>query len=169
MKIKNKEIFIIFFFLIFIIGGIISLKLIGELSYKIGGQRGHSYTIMESKNRGVFIKNARYQFSPIDLKLNNFSIFIEKGFIYGQNKASITDNLGENDYPYQLIIYQKRDNSSLKDTIIAYKNDVLNLQQYMPLKEPTLNDTIKLYVLVNESIYKVDTIGEIKVWCNESN
>ena len=80
--------------------------LIGRLTYTVGGQRGYSFSINESKERGVFIKKLKYEVIPDSLKLNHhYTFFIEKGFSYGKNSIFQTDSLTgkELKYPYQIV------------------------------------------------------------------
>ena len=180
MKNKAKSFIIVFFILV---GGYFLINIfIGKLTYRVGGQRGYSSSIMESKERGVFVEKLNHKIIPNNLKINsNYVFFIERGFNYGVNSIFVTDSLKGNDqdFPYQLIYgcidscekfkscnydcdkkkYIQRDTLVLLESSSAFK---------LELSNNYVNDTITYDVLFNHkkgaSIIKVDTIGKIKVW-----
>jgi len=176
---KNKYLWILsLLVLIFII-----FNLLGALTYTSGGKRGYSESIQESKERGVFIKELKYQITPPNLELNPMVIFfIEKGFKYGSNSIFKTDSLINDFSPYQLVIsncrfYCEKFKSCeydcnkktyfVRDTIILLEN---SSSPILELENGYVTDTIVYDVLYNKkgkngiSIVKVDTIGKIKVW-----
>jgi hypothetical protein len=162
---------------------IVGSQLISCLNYTSGGKRGYSESLQESKERGVFIKELKYQITPTNLELNPKVIFfIEKGFKYGSNSIFKTDSLIDDFSSYQLIssrcrFYCKKFKSCeydcsknkhfVRDTIILLEN---SSSPILELENGYVNDTIVYDVLYNKkgrngiSIVKVDTIGKIKVW-----
>lgn len=162
---------------------IVGFQLISCLNYNSGGKRGYSKSIQESKERGVFIKELKYQITPTNLELNPEVIFfIEKGFKYGGNSIFKTDSLINDFFPYQIVLsrcrfYCKKFKSCeydcnkkkhfVRDTIILLEN---SSSSRLELENGYVNDTIKYNVLYNKkdengiSIIKVDTIGKIKVY-----
>ena len=152
---------------------------IGKLTYTVGGQRGYSSSVQESKERGVFVKKVNHKIIPNSLKLSsNYVFFIERGFNYGNNGIFVTDSLiGKNqDSPYQLIYgcinpcekfkpcdyncNEKKHKRS--DTLILLKS---SSKFRLELANEFIRDTITYDILYNTlKSYKVDTIGKIKVW-----
>ncbi|PKP29176.1 MAG: hypothetical protein CVU01_01225 [Bacteroidetes bacterium HGW-Bacteroidetes-18] len=100
-----KKIIILFIGIIFVI--FIAYKTVSILytaGYKIGGTMGYSRTIIESKERGVFVKELEYIIIPDSIKLiKGKRFFIEKGFRYGESSAKVTSPLKvSDDYIYQI-------------------------------------------------------------------
>ncbi|EMY80998.1 hypothetical protein pgond44_10571 [Psychroflexus gondwanensis ACAM 44] len=176
---KNKtKLFVLAVFIL--VGGYFLINIfIGKLTYNVGGQRGYSKSLIESKERDVFVKKLNHKITPNSLKLNsNYAFFIERGFNYGNNSIFVTDSLiGNNqDSPYQLIYgcinpckkfkscnydcdkekYIHRDTLVLLESSSAFK---------LELENDFIRDTITYDILYNTlQSYKVDTIGKIKVW-----
>lgn len=160
---KNK-IFIFIGFLIIILLIIYLWSFLGGISYKVGNQRGYSKSLIESKNRGVFVKELSYKFVPNQLKIQGFSVYIEKGFRYGENNIYETNNLEKDEYPYQLTFNYKKDIKELNDTVVSYQNDIYSLQGYQSLKAVNLEDTLILNITYYRDLFEVDSLGVIKVW-----
>ena len=176
---KNKYLWI----LVSVVSVLIMFNLLGTLGYTSGGKRGFSNSIQESKERGMFIKELKYEIIPTNLELNpKVLFFIEKGFNYGSNSIFKTDSLINDFSPYQLVSSRCRfycekfksceydcdkKNYLVRDTIILLEN---SSSQRLELENSYFNDTIVYDVLYNKkgkngiSIVKVDTIGKIKVW-----
>lgn len=151
--------------LIILIGGSIYLwSFISKLGYKIGGRRGYSKSITDSQKRKVFIKTLGYEFKPNYLKIDGFKVYIEKGFKYGEKSYKTTDSLGVDKYPYQLVLTRKNKWEKFGDTIISFNDDIDNLRKYKVIEKPTIRDTLYLSVLINRTMYEIDTIGVVKVY-----
>jgi hypothetical protein len=188
-NIKTIGIVIICFLLIYFTFN----SLISKLTYAVGNERGYSRSLQESKQRGVFIKKLKYQSIPDSLKQTlDYVFFIEKGFSYGDNSVFKTDSLTGEDLklPYQVIFGCKKPCKKYggcdfdcnkkkyirKDTMIALRQNensnfirrgVVKKHKYILFKENFINslDTLIYDVIVDDiKNYKVDTIGQIKVW-----
>ena len=150
------------------------------LGYKVGGQRGYSKSVEESKERGVFVKELSYKIIPDTLQLDREVVFfIEEGFRYGSGSIFVTDTLIDKTYPYQLIFSRCRracrtfkscnyncdtERNSTKDTIVSISLEK-NSAERLELANNFIRDTITYDILYNIfPSYKVDTIGKIKVW-----
>jgi len=164
---KNSEIINNLFSTITVViligGSIYFWTFLSGLGYKIGGKRGHSKSIKDSKERNVFIKTLGYEFIPNDLELEGFSVYIEKGFRYGEKSYKVTDTLGTDEYQYQLVLSRKNKWNNFGDTVVT-SNNINSLREYMPLENPEIKDTLFLNILINKSMYVVDTIGIVKVY-----
>jgi len=148
-----------------LIGGFIFFWIfLSNLSYKIGGKRGYSVSLKDSRERNIFIKSLNYEFTPKEIELEGFSVYIERGFRYGDKLYKVTDSLGIDKYQYQFVMNRMGKWKNFGDTIVTFNEDINSLRKYMPLENPRLKDTLILNVLINRSMYLVDTIGIVKVF-----
>ena len=99
----------------------------------------------ESIYRNAFVKDLE---TKSNLNLDSFDIFIEKGYKYGYFSADKTNFLAnESKYPFQ-ISHTDRTNNNL----VAYyfvkgdKSDSIGEHLELYLKEPIINDTLKMRV-----------------------
>lgn len=132
----------------------------GKGAYKVGGGLGYSRTISESKNREVFLYRLDYQIKPDSILFESYpNFFMEKGFRYGEWRASDTEPLLDTDKPYQI---------SFNNEINTFNYDLF-IEDYYEMDIWRFNsidlDTIKYNLLTKiplyDSIYKV---GELKLF-----
>lgn len=115
----------------------------------------------ESIERKVFVKDLKY-FSS--MKLENFDVYIEKGFKYGYLGDYQTRILENDKYPYQISYQIEIDNDNIygfDDDFKSSKYDSISSVYF--LKTPKLEKAIiiKINKLVNKNW---DYIGYIKIW-----
>jgi hypothetical protein len=102
MSNKNKIGLIFLSVLIFLII-MLGYNFLSKLGYKVGGTRGFSKTIEESKKKGVFVKELDYKIIPDTLDvLYKPTFFLERGFLYGKSSVKQVLNLDEKEDKYQL-------------------------------------------------------------------
>ena len=115
---------------------------------------------MESKKRGVFVKELNYKIDSFNGVLESFHPYIEKGFKFGYHSSEDTRELTNSKYPYQLS-FDSRPTEAI--TILIRPGDLkkfdsANLTRGY-LIYPNLKDTIVLEIH-GENIKS----GIIKVW-----
>jgi len=112
---------------------------------------GHSETIKESKERGVFLKELDYKIIPDSIQLVGGKVFfIEKGFRYGKNSTEDTDSLKHTDnYKYQIGVSPAFGDLFVGDYLLGYGDSQFNV----------MKDTFKRDIVTKipqyDSIYKV--------------
>ncbi len=130
----------------------------GKGAYKIGGTLGQSTSIQESKNRGVYQMKYESTIKPDTIELNNgVTFFLEKGFRYGEWRASDTDDLLQSDgFKYQLCIEFLRERKVFKGKYRSIGGE----REFNETPDTIYSD---IYTLSPpyDSIYKV---GELKLF-----
>lgn len=101
---KNMLLFIAFLFII-VLGYKISL-IIYKGAYKVGGTKGYSNSIIESKERGVFVEELDFVIVPDSLGvIDGKKFYIEKSWRYGEYDSKVTDTIKyKDDYKFQIRI-----------------------------------------------------------------
>lgn len=118
----------------------------------------------ESVERKVFVKDLEY-FSSI--KLENFSVYIEKGFKYGYLGDYQTRLLENDKYPYQITFIDKMGLNNISFYIINKEKFKLLSSSSITLKDAYLRDT--LLIGIDKYTKQWDSIGYIKVWDKDNN
>ncbi len=111
----------------------------------------------ESLSRGVFICDASYK---SNITLENFNVYIEKGFKYGYLGENNTRILLNDSFPYQLTFPLETKNLHFYVLDSArYKTEI---RRFIYLPHEHFKDTITLGI--NRYTNKWDSIGYVKVW-----
>jgi ABC-type antimicrobial peptide transport system permease subunit len=120
--------------------------------------------IIESKERGVFVKNLEFEILSKKTEIE-FIAFMEKGFKYGKHSAEKTELIGkESNFPYQVSFSQSDTLNKLNFELLQKtKLDSIN-KYFVYLKKTELNDTIYLKVTKWENKIGNDSIGIIKIY-----
>lgn len=113
----------------------------------------------ESVNRKVFIRDLQY-FSNI--KLENFQIYIEKGFKYGYFSEDDTRLIKESKFPFQVSFTESVGLNNINYYVVNKKKYDSIDGTTIFLKKEYLKDTI--IVGIDKFTNKWDSIGYIKVW-----
>ncbi|AWX45712.1 hypothetical protein HME9304_02739 [Flagellimonas maritima] len=160
---KGKKIFL----KILVVMGILLLAPIGlylyftggKGAYKVGGGLGYSRTIKESKDRGVFMYELDYQIDPDTIKINEgVTFFIEKGFRYGEWRASDTDSLrGDENFKYQT----NTDFKGINNVYIGKYRSVGGGNRFIEIPDTIYRGIYTLRSPPHDSIYEV---GELKLF-----
>jgi hypothetical protein len=150
---------VVILILLFIGYGYIS-SLTGWYGYKKWQHRVASIDVDESKQRKVLVQILNYKMSNSDMRVPNFTPFIEKGFRYGLHTSKETRPLEKSDYPYQLS-FNYRPTEEM--TILIGKSELQKFDStnlsWGYLRMPLLKDTIFL------DVYQFGkNIGSIAVW-----
>lgn len=140
-----------------------SSSFIGWYGYRKWRYRIATGNIIESKERGVFIKELNYKIvdsANLNLKGFYFKPFIERGFRYGYHSSEETRIDNYTKYPYNFI-YERNMKDSLVLTILEEDRKKLDSSNIFRgyLKQPYLKDTIRF-----EIEGSTDKKGLIKVW-----
>lgn len=133
---------------------------IGWYGYKKWTYRTGSKNIVESKVRGVFVSDLKFQLDSVGDAIPNFRPFIEKGFKFGKNSLEETVLLKNSNYPFQLNF----DSRPTNNITILIREDQLSKfdssnASWGYLKSPQIKDTIILIVRSEST-----NSGIIKVW-----
>jgi len=134
---------------------------VGWYGYKKWKYRVGTTSILESKNRKIFVKHLNYQIvDSSNLKGFHFRPYIEKGFRYGYHSMDETRIDTYTKYPYNLSYERNK-----KDSIVLniFPEDRVKLDSsdvnWGYLKQPYLQDTIRIKIegVTNQK-------GIIKIW-----
>jgi len=115
----------------------------------------------ESIERGVFVKDLEY---ISNIKLDSFSVYIEKGFRYGYKGDYQTRILEDDKYPYQIccnVFIDKKNIYGIDSDRHKVKIDTMSSTYFLEKPELESPFTVKISKLVNK---QWDSIGYIKVW-----
>lgn len=125
---------------------------VGYYGYNKHKVRRYSSSLIESKQRNVFVRKLSYSLSN-DIKINN--VFIEKGFRWGSSDEETLEYNDSSKLNYQIIFDYKEKQG--KYLIYIPKNRKL-------LKTDRIIDTIQFKIFVRD--YKNQLLKEdiIKVW-----
>lgn len=133
--------------------------------------RRASISIEESKTRKVFIKKLKFKMNNSKLE-NRIDFFLEKGYKWGylSSKNTRTNEIKDNDSCQVVGIYKSKFKSkgAFGDTLLI-SNDYYTINKNIPVDCNQMNDTLKFYLVVNRSMYKIDTISKISVWNSKIN
>lgn len=163
MNIKRTIYFCSLFTLLVVIGLLILGYLssyIGWYGYKKWEYRVASTTIVESKERGVFITRLNYRYINFNDSQGRIEPFIERGFHFGKHSSKETEIISNTSFPFQLSFdYTRSSNVGvvLSETELR-KFDSSNATTGF-LKQAKLSDTITASIL-GEKIKN----GQIKIW-----
>jgi len=111
--------------------------------------------------KGGFVKDLEY---ISNIKLDSFSVYIEKGFKYGYKGSYQTRILEDDKYPYQIcceINIDNINNYGYRSDIHKAKIDTMSSTYFLEKPELEFPFTVKISKFVNK---KWDSIGYIKVW-----
>ncbi len=151
---------VLFSILLYYAFGIFSSS-VGWYGYQKWKYRGGTTTIIESKQRKVFVKKLEYKIvDSANLKGFYFKPYIEKGFRYGYHSMEETRIDQYTKYPYNLSYERSKNNSISLD---IFPEDMKKIDScevvWGYLKQPYLQDTIR---------FKINGAGNekgiIKVW-----
>ena len=160
-----KKVFYILFVCVLLFFSVTIInKYFGWYAYKKYDLRRYSNNIEESKKRGVFIEELKFEVEPDSLNIIGQDFFIEKGYKWGKHSSKKTITLESAKYPYQISFNIK--NSIYHLNLINNTScDSCDLNACF-LKEPYLKDTliIKVFRQKGTKIINFENVGRIKVW-----
>lgn len=123
---------------------------IGWYGYRKWEGRKMSSSVSEAKARGTFVKRLNYISNPDEMNVQNFEIFIEKGFRYGKHTQDKTILLTNTLYPYQLSFnYQPGNYITVRISKTDLEKFDSSNSNWGYLAMPSLNDTITLELFKN--------------------
>ncbi|WP_336518614.1 hypothetical protein [Pollutibacter soli] len=132
---------------------------IGWYGYKKWQHRKRSASILESKERNVFLTQLRYSVEG-DIKMNNLEVYMEKGFYYGKHTSKVTDTSHRENFPYQ-ITFRNPDDKRLfifiPEEEFSRYDSCASHSIFLKIQEFT--DTLELHVLDSAG-----TSATIKAW-----
>lgn len=132
----------------------------GKGAYKLSLTRGVSKNIEESKERGVYQFDLEYEIQPDSIFFESPpDFYLEKGFRYGEWRASDTEPLSDTSKPYQIVFK----NSSKLFNYDFFIEDYYD-KQIWRLGSIDI-DTIKFNLMSKSPPYdSIQKVGEIKLF-----
>jgi len=138
---------IIFYFLV----GYVS-SYIGYFVYNKHNIRRYTSSLIESKERNVFVKKLNYSICN-DIEIKN--VFIEKGFRWGSSDKKTKVFKDSLNFPYQIIF----DYKEKQGKYLVYIPDNRKL-----IKNKSINDTLQFKIYLRDFDNKLVKEVFIKIW-----